>query len=65
MIEALTLCKALDHVPETTIIGIEPKDLDTLEVQLTPEIEARLDDLTQAVLEEIRNLGGQFRAKHL
>jgi hydrogenase maturation protease len=65
MIEALTLCKALDHVPETTIIGIEPKDLDTLEVRLTPEIEARVDDLTRAVLEEIRNLGGQFREKRL
>ncbi|MCG8685759.1 MAG: HyaD/HybD family hydrogenase maturation endopeptidase, partial [Desulfobacterales bacterium] len=37
LIEALTLCKALDHVPKTTIIGIEPKDLSTLEEFLTPE----------------------------
>ena len=58
LIEALTLCKALDHVPKTTIIGIEPKDLSTLEEFLTPEIEARMDDLTDAVLEEIRRLGG-------
>lgn len=61
MIEALTLCKALDHVPRTTIIGIEPKDLSTLDDSLTPEIENRLDALTSAVLQEIRRLGGSYR----
>ncbi|MCG8632369.1 MAG: HyaD/HybD family hydrogenase maturation endopeptidase [Desulfobacterales bacterium] len=63
MIEALTLCKALDHVPETTIIGIEPKDLDTLDDRLTPEIAGRTDDLIQAVLEEVQALGGRFQVK--
>jgi hydrogenase maturation protease len=60
LIEALTLCKALDHVPRTTIIGIEPKKMDTLEDKLTPEIENRLEDLAAAVLEEITALGGSY-----
>lgn len=63
LIEALTLCHALDHVPNTTIIGIEPKDLYTLNEHLTPEIEARLDDLVQNVLEEVSRLGGSFQLK--
>ncbi len=63
LIEALTLCKALDHVPRTTIIGIEPKDYATLDENLTPEIEARLDSLSQKVLEEVKRLGGSFRAR--
>ncbi|WP_020585311.1 HyaD/HybD family hydrogenase maturation endopeptidase [Desulfobacter curvatus] len=63
LIEALTLCSALDHVPETTIIGIEPKDIETLNEHLTPEIGARLDDLVQNVLAEVSRLGGSFKPK--
>ncbi|WP_321494444.1 HyaD/HybD family hydrogenase maturation endopeptidase [uncultured Desulfobacter sp.] len=63
LIEALTLCKALDHVPKPTIIGIEPKDLYTLNEHLTPEIEARLNDLVQNVLEEVARLGGSFQPR--
>ncbi|NDY73928.1 hydrogenase expression/formation protein [Desulfobacter hydrogenophilus] len=63
LIEALTLCNALDHVPQTTIIGIEPKDIETLNEHLTPEIGARLDDLVQNVLEEVLRLGGSFQPR--
>lgn len=63
LIEALTLCNALDHVPETTIIGVEPKDIERLGEELSPEVGARLDDLVQNVLEEITRLGGSFHPK--
>jgi hydrogenase maturation protease len=63
LIEALTLCNALDHVPETTIIGVEPKDIESLSEDLSPEVGARLDDLVQNVLEEITRLGGSFQSK--
>ena len=63
LIEALTLCKALGHVPQTTIVGIEPKEMEQLEDKLTPEIEAKVGELTQAVLEEIKALGGSFQPK--
>ena len=63
LIEALTLCNALDHVPETTIIGVEPKDIESLGEDLSPEVGARLDDLVQNVLEEIIRLGGSFEPK--
>nr|WP_319392188.1 HyaD/HybD family hydrogenase maturation endopeptidase [uncultured Desulfobacter sp.] len=63
LIEALTLCNALDHVPETTIIGVEPKDIENLSEELSPEVGARLDDLVQNVLEEITRLGGSFQPR--
>ena len=65
LIEALTLCNALDHVPQTTIIGIEPKDLETLSEQLTPEIKVKVDQLTQKVLEEVTRLGGAYSIKEI
>ncbi len=64
LIEALTLCKALDHVPRTTIIGIEPEDLNTLSDKLTPTIQNKLEELTQKVLEEVSRLGGSYTPKN-
>ena len=63
LIEALTLCHALDHVPQTTIIGIEPKDLTTLSEELTPEIEAKVDELIKKTLEELVRIGGTYTIK--
>ena len=33
-LEALTLCQALDRVPHTVIIGVEPMDIETQSLQL-------------------------------
>lgn len=55
-LEALTLCQALDNVPETVIIGVEPADIDTLSVELTPQIKARIDPTIAMVLEELDKL---------
>ena len=35
-LEALTLCQALDKVPQTVILGVEPEDIETLSTELTP-----------------------------
>ncbi len=59
LLEALTLCQALDHVPETVIVGVEPRDIETMAVALTPEIEAKIDDLIAMVLDELKNLGAE------
>lgn len=60
-LEALTLCQALDHVPETVIIGIEPEDIDTLCLDLTPTTEARVEAVIAMVLDELENLGVTYR----
>lgn len=57
LLEALTLCQAFDHVPETVILGVEPADIDTLCIELTPQIEGATPELTKMVLNELTSLG--------
>ncbi len=62
-LEALTLCQALDHVPETVIVGVEPDDIETLCVEPTPLIKAKMDDVIQMVLKELDRLGVSYSKK--
>jgi len=55
-LESLTLCQALDKVPETVIVGVEPKDIETLTVELTAATADRIDDVIQMVLTELDRL---------
>ena len=59
-LEALTLCQALDKVPETVILGVEPADIDTLSIEMTPAIKARLDPVIDMVLVELERLGVSY-----
>jgi hydrogenase maturation protease len=56
-LEALTLCQALDKVPETVIVGVEPEDIETLSIELTPAIQAKVDPVIDMVLAELTRLG--------
>ncbi len=62
-LEALTLCQALDHVPETVILGVEPEDIDTLSIVLTPALDKQIDPVIGKVLAEIERLGGSYHRK--
>lgn len=55
-LEALTLCQALDKVPETVIVGVEPHDIDTLSIELTPVTAARVAPMIDMVLSELDRL---------
>ncbi|MDJ0782151.1 MAG: HyaD/HybD family hydrogenase maturation endopeptidase [Desulfosarcinaceae bacterium] len=63
LLEALTLCSAIDKHPETVIVGIEPLDIETLDVGLTPLIESRLDELIDMALKEVVAFGGSYRRR--
>ena len=62
-LEALTLCQALDHVPNTVIVGVEPEDIETMCVDLTPITQARMDDVIAMVLTELDRLGKNYARK--
>lgn len=55
--EVLALCEVIDHSPETVVIGVEPKDITTMDIELTDTIAARLDDLVAMVLSELERRG--------
>jgi hydrogenase maturation protease len=62
-LEALTLCQALDNVPKTVIIGVEPEDIQTLSLVLTPTLQARVGAVVGMVLKELERLGVSYRRK--
>ena len=63
LLEALTLCQALDRVPETVILGVEPQDMETVGIELTPLVQERLPDLIRMVFHELQGLGVRCRPK--
>jgi hydrogenase maturation protease len=59
-LEALTLCQAIDQVPQTVIVGIEPADMETLRIGLSEIAEARVDDVIEMVLRELDRLNASY-----
>jgi len=62
-LEALTLCRALDKVPETIILGVEPADIETQSLELTPAIRSRIEPMIDMVLDELKRFGGSCQKK--
>jgi hydrogenase maturation protease len=64
-LEALTLCQVFDKVPDTVIIGVEPEDIETLSIELTPVIQLKVDPMIQMVLTELDRLEvPYYKRKH-
>jgi hydrogenase maturation protease len=61
--EVLALCNAIDKNPRTIVVGVEPQDMITMAVELTPLIAARVDDLVAMVLKELKQLGIQYSSR--
>ena len=59
-LEALTLCQALDKVPQTVIIGVEPEDIITQSLELTPAVQEQVDPVIEMVLAELDRLGVSY-----
>jgi hydrogenase maturation protease len=62
-LEALTLCQALDKVPQTVIVGIEPEDIETLCVELTETTQSKVDPVIDMVLSELDRLGVTYHKR--
>jgi hydrogenase maturation protease len=63
LLEALTLCQALDKVPETVIVGVEPEDIETLGLEMTPPVQEKMGALIAMVLRELDRLGAGYHEK--
>ena len=50
-------CELAGHRPEAVVIGMEPADYRTMDTALTPVCAARLPQLAEKVLEELRARG--------
>jgi hydrogenase maturation protease len=63
-LEALTLCQVFDKIPQTVILGIEPQDIETLNVELTPLIQDTIDPMIGMVLKEIVRQGATYAIRN-
>jgi len=63
-LEALTMCQVLDKVPETVILGVEPEDIETVSVDLTPIIREKIEPMIEKTLAELDSLGVSYQKRN-
>ncbi|MFP4332118.1 MAG: HyaD/HybD family hydrogenase maturation endopeptidase [Campylobacterales bacterium] len=59
IVEMLEICSLLESIAEVTIFGIIPKDIESVEMGLTKELEESFDKLIAEVVKEMENIGFQ------
>jgi hydrogenase maturation protease len=61
--EVLALCAAIDKNPQVVVVGVEPQDISTMDIELTPAIAAKVPELAVMVLAELDALGVSYSSK--
>lgn len=61
--EVLALCAAIDKNPRVVVLGVEPQDITTMDIELTPAIAAKVPELAAMVLSELDALGVTYSPK--
>ncbi len=61
--EVLALCQAIDVSPQTIVLGVEPQDMTTMDLELTPTIAAKVDDLVAMVMAELHQFKVPYTTK--
>ncbi len=62
LLEALTIAREIGpRTPRKIVLGVEPLDISPWGMELTPVIEARVNDLVDLVLAELRRLGIEYQ----
>lgn len=56
-VETMSLMPLIGRVPQTVIIGVEPEDIHSWSLDLSPAVAARIPDLCRMVLDELKTLG--------
>lgn len=65
LVEALNLCSLIDAAPKSVVVvGIEPEKIVQFDLELSESVAARIDDLVERVLDELKNLGVEPREKN-
>ncbi|MFW6324966.1 MAG: HyaD/HybD family hydrogenase maturation endopeptidase [Desulfovibrionales bacterium] len=65
LVDTLIYCDMLGSRPDALVVGIEPDDYQSVSLDISPVLQGRLEDFEAAVLEEIQDFGGWYRANTL
>ena len=63
LLETMTLCRVLDRFPEMIIIGVEPADIETMGIELTPIVASKVEPVIAMIVKELDDLGVPCRCK--
>lgn len=64
IVEMLEICSMLDKMANVVIIGIVPKDIESVENAMTDDIMSAMDHYLKTVLDEVTSLGVKFEKKN-
>jgi len=59
LLETLCVCPVLGHEPETVILGVEPADISSVSLDLTPCVRDAIEPLAREVFRELERLGAE------
>lgn len=63
LVDTLIFCELIGNRPDTVVIGMEPSDYETMNINLSSEVACKLDSMCDIVLQEITESGGEFFTK--
>lgn len=61
--EVLALCNAIDQSPQVVVVGIEPEDITSMAIELTPIVADKVDAMVAMVLKELDRLKVSYSVK--
>lgn len=62
-VDTLISCELIGNRPEAVVIGMEPEDWKSMNVELSATCRARMPKFLGHVLEELKEVGGDWRRK--
>lgn len=60
LVDTLIFCRLAGKCPEAVIVGMEPADLETMSIELSPLIEKKIPAMAERVLDEVKKSGGDY-----
>ena len=63
LVDTLIFCELVGNRPDTVVIGMEPYDYQTMNLDLSEEVACNLDSMCDIVLQEITESGGTYSSK--
>lgn len=63
LVDTLLSCEMIGRRPQTVVIGMEPADIQTMSLELSPTVVARLSAMCDLALDEVRAAGGQVHQR--
>lgn len=65
LVDTLIYCDMLGNRPEAVVVGVEPHDYQTMSVDLSDALRARMPEFMAAVLAEVDRAGGGYSPKKI